>query len=154
MVLTGRTLETHLNKKQIGGWMPFPCFLKSNFGCIAYCGVISKWHAPGFYVLCVFAAQSWHKCFAPKKSRVLHPCGPPLAGPAAAMLPSLVFAGRRRSSLFVAGRRRSSLFPRTSGHLLPATRFGLEPLCHHSWQPLVPPPLRRSGFQTCARAFG
>jgi hypothetical protein len=33
MVLTGRTLETHLNKKQIGGWMPFPCFLKSNFGC-------------------------------------------------------------------------------------------------------------------------
>jgi hypothetical protein len=33
--LTGRTLETHLNKKQVGGWMPFPCFLKPNFGCIA-----------------------------------------------------------------------------------------------------------------------
>ena len=33
MVLTGRILETHLNKKQIGGWMPFPYFLKSNFGC-------------------------------------------------------------------------------------------------------------------------
>jgi hypothetical protein len=24
----------HLNKKQIGGWMPFPYFLKSNFGCM------------------------------------------------------------------------------------------------------------------------
>ena len=35
MVLAGRTLETHLNKKHIGGWMPFPCFLKSSFGCRA-----------------------------------------------------------------------------------------------------------------------
>jgi hypothetical protein len=23
-----------LNKKQTGGWMPFPCFLKSSFGCM------------------------------------------------------------------------------------------------------------------------
>jgi hypothetical protein len=33
MIVAGRTLETHLNKKQIGGWVPFLCFLKPNFGC-------------------------------------------------------------------------------------------------------------------------